>query len=83
MPSISGTVAPAAISGTVGAATISGSLSIVASPPRYTGETYFTPSMESQTIPTAGRVLESDLTVGPIPSNYGLITWNGSYLTVS
>lgn len=83
MPSISGTVAPAAISGTVGAATISGSLSIVASPPSYTGETYFTPSTESQTIPTAGRALESDLTVGPIPSNYGLVTWNGSYLTVS
>lgn len=83
MPSITGVVAPAAISGTVKAASISGSLSIVASPPDYTGETHFIPSDEAQTIHTAGRVLNADLTVGPIPHNYGLVTWNGSYLTVS
>ena len=26
---------------------------------------------------------ESDITVHPIPSNYGLVEWNGAVLTVS
>ena len=51
--------------------------------PDYEGETTFTPSVEMQTIPTAHTVLLSDITINPIPSNYGLITWNGSTLTVS
>lgn len=51
--------------------------------PDYEGETTFTPSAEMQTIPTAHTVLLSDITINPIPSNYGLITWNGSTLTVS
>lgn len=51
--------------------------------PNYEGETTFTPSAEMQTIPTAHTVLLSDITINPIPSNYGLITWNGSTLTVS
>lgn len=51
--------------------------------PNYEGETTFTPSAEMQTIPTAHTVLLSDITINPIPSNYGLITWNGATLTVS
>ena len=51
--------------------------------PDYEGETTFTPSAEMQTIPTAHTVLLSDITINPIPSNYGLITWNGATLTVS
>lgn len=51
--------------------------------PTYDGETTFTPSAETQTIPTAHTVLLSDITINPIPSNYGLITWNGITLTVS
>ena len=51
--------------------------------PNYEGETTFTPSAEMQTIPTAHTVLLSDITINPIPSNYGLITWNGTTLTVS
>lgn len=51
--------------------------------PDYEGETTFTPSVEMQTIPTAHTVLLSDITINPIPSNYGLITWNGATLTVS
>lgn len=51
--------------------------------PDYEGETTFTPSTEMQTIPTAHTVLLSDITINPIPSNYGLITWNGATLTVS
>lgn len=51
--------------------------------PAYDGETAFTPSAEAQTIPVKNTVLLSDITINPIPSNYGLITWNGSTLTVS
>ena len=29
------------------------------------------------------KTMASDVTVNPIPSNYGLITWDGSVLTVS
>ena len=51
--------------------------------PEYDGETTFTPSAEAQTIPTMQTVLLSNITINPIPSNYGLITWNGATLTVS
>ena len=51
--------------------------------PDYDGETTFTPSAETQVIPTSHTVLLSDITINPIPSNYGLITWNGATLTVS
>jgi hypothetical protein len=50
---------------------------------KYHGEYEFTPSSQSQTIATAGLVLSENITIDPIPSNYGLITWNGSTLTVS
>ncbi len=42
-----------------------------------------TPSESAQVIePDEGHTL-SEVTVAAIPSNYGLITWNGTTLTVS
>lgn len=52
-------------------------------PPAYTGETTVTPSAETQTLETSGLTLTRDITINPIPSNYGLITWDGNILTVS
>ena len=52
-------------------------------PETYTGETTVTPSEEVQTLSTSGRVVLDNITVNPIPSNYGLITYNGSTITVS
>ena len=49
----------------------------------YGGQTDFTPTAERQTISTAGLILDEDIYVEPIPQNYGLITWNGSYIRVS
>ena len=49
----------------------------------YTGDTDITPGSTARTLPTNGKMLLTDITVQPIPSNYGLITWNGSVLTVS
>ena len=50
---------------------------------KYTGDYEVTPSKDAQILQTQGKFMEHNLTVNPIPSNYGLITWNGIYLTVS
>ncbi len=50
---------------------------------RYEGDYTVTPADTTQTIPIAGLVATEDIIVEPIPNNYGLITWNGSTLTVS
>jgi len=51
--------------------------------PRYPGPYEVTPTQGTQILETANLQLEENVIVNPIPSNYGLITWNGSYLTVS
>lgn len=74
--SLSGGVAPiGAIAGTVSAArgrTI----------PEYDGPYEYEPSEEGQTVRTGGFALSEDITIRPIPSNYGRIAYNGSVLTV-
>lgn len=52
-------------------------------PEPYTGDYTVTPSAETQTLSTEGLMMTSNVTVNPIPSNYGLITYNGSVITVS
>lgn len=49
----------------------------------YSGSYTVTPSAETQVLSTADMILTENVVVNPIPSNYGLITWNGSILTVS
>ena len=51
--------------------------------PDYTGAYEITPSQETQVLSTENKSLRQNITVNPIPSNYGLITWNGAILTVS
>ena len=51
--------------------------------PHYHGDTEFTPTNAYQTVHTAGLLMDTNIVIDPIPSNYGLITWNGSVLTVS
>ena len=51
--------------------------------PHYRGPDDVTPTTTAQTLATKGTVLDADIIIEPIPSNYGLITWNGSALTVS
>ncbi len=58
----------------------------ISTPPiydRYTGATVWTPTGSAQTIPTGGYFVPDDITINPIPSNYGLITYNGGIITVS
>lgn len=50
---------------------------------RYEGQYVVTPTIYTQTLFTNDKLLEDNVTVEPIPTNYGLITWNGSFITVS
>lgn len=50
---------------------------------QYDGPTEVTPGEEPQVLNTAEKVVARNIVINPIPSNYGLITWNGSTLTVS
>lgn len=49
----------------------------------YEGSYEFTPSEQAQTIEIADKKALHDILINPIPSNYGLITWDGTKLTVS
>lgn len=84
---IGGTLAPiASIQGTLQAGdTLTGGLTIpsVIDAQPYQGENHITPDQESHTLKTSGKHLSQNIVVDPIPSNYGLITWNGITLTVS
>lgn len=49
----------------------------------YTGRYVITPTTEDIVLQTNGKRMIENVTVKSIPQNYGLITWNGSFLTVS
>lgn len=49
----------------------------------YEGPYSVTPTEEAQTLQTKNFRMTDNIVVNPIPSNYGLITWNGSIITVS
>ena len=49
----------------------------------YLGPYEVTPTQGTQILPITGLKGAQDITVNPIPHNYGLITWNGAILTVS
>ena len=49
----------------------------------YDGQYEVTPTLETQTLNTEGLKMTDNVIINPIPSNYGLITWNGSVITVS
>ena len=51
--------------------------------PVYEGETEVTPSIVAQVLQTNNFRMTDNITINPIPSNYGLITWDGSTITVS
>ena len=49
----------------------------------YTGDYVVTPGTETVVLATKDKRMTDHVTVNPIPSYYGLISWNGSTLTVS
>ena len=60
-----------------------GSPIVVGTSQTYEGPYEVTPSAEMQTLQTKNFRMTDNIVVNPIPSNYGLITWNGSIITVS
>jgi len=53
------------------------------SAPDYQGPYEVTPTQSTQILITNGFKMTDNVTINPIPPNYGLITYNGSVLTVS
>lgn len=51
--------------------------------PVYKGTYEVTPSLETQTLETAYRVLTNNVVIAPIPSNYGKISYDGSTLYIT
>lgn len=49
----------------------------------YEGPYSVTPSQQIQILQALNKTCTQDITIEPIPECYGLITWNGFYLTVS
>lgn len=49
----------------------------------YTGDYTVTPQAEAIALYTNDKRMTDNVTVNPIPNNYGLITWDGSVLTIS
>ena len=49
----------------------------------YHGAYTVTPTEETQTLITGGLLMNDNLTIGPIPANYGKITWDGRTIRVS
>lgn len=48
----------------------------------YTGDYVVTPSGETQTLETENKRMTGNVTINPIPNNYGRIAWNGTTLIV-
>lgn len=48
----------------------------------YSGPYEVTPTAEGLTLQTAGLVMRGDLTVAPIPSDWGHVSWDGSIISI-
>lgn len=51
--------------------------------PAYEGDYDVTPAAQEIVLNTQYLRMTDNVRIAPIPNNYGLITWNGSTLTVS
>ena len=51
--------------------------------PEYTGNYTYTPTEDTQIVNISGKMAMRNITINPIPNNYGLITYNGVSITVS
>ena len=49
----------------------------------YEGPYTVTPTQSRQTLATSGYAMTGNVIIEPIPQNYGLVTYNGSIITIS
>ena len=86
-PVLTGSISPVgSVTGTIsGSHGVSGTITVGGSEtlPEYEGPYTVTPGATEQTLETADHALTANIVIEAVPQNYGLITWNGSYLTVS
>ena len=84
IPSITGFIKKKeSISGTlIKKRSLVGTISKDASLHYYDDDYIFTPSEEEQVIPTSNKFVSRNIVINPIPSEYGHISWNGSFLLV-
>lgn len=63
---------------------IGGSFSVPLQVPRdpYSGEYEITPGDEDIILNTSGKDLRENIIVKKVPSNYGKIIWNGSFMRI-
>ena len=50
---------------------------------KYEGPYTVTPTRETQILETNGLLMRDNVTINPIPQNYGLVEYNGSRLRIS
>lgn len=60
-----------------------GMVLVTGMPEHYAGPYSFTPGDEAQTIRIKDKMADENITIGPIPSNYGKITWKGIGIHIS
>ena len=67
------------------AARLAGNLTVPSSAGHqvYDGPVEVTPGGTEQKLETQGKLLLQDIVINPVPSNYGLISWNGLGIRVS
>lgn len=49
----------------------------------YGGPYEVTPTNQAQVLYTAQNIVDRDIIINPIPSNYGLVSYDGAIITVS
>lgn len=54
----------------------------VVGPEKYNGPYAVTPGEEEQVLQTAGLQMRNNVTVAPVPANYGRLEYNGIFLRV-
>lgn len=73
------------VSGSLSSITLTGEVTFpsVASVEQYKGDYVFAPASVPQVIDIQGKQATEDIIIEAIPSNYGLVEWDGSVLKVS
>lgn len=77
-----GAITAATMGGEVAGAAMHGTVALASGVADYVGPYEVTPTRETQVLGTAGRRMASDVVVAPIPKNYGLVTWDGSIISI-
>lgn len=58
-------------------------IEIIPSGEAYEGPYSITPGKEAQVLNIKGLTAKENIIIEPVPDNYGLISWNGSTLTIT